>query len=114
MEKKITDLTFRVNEILNSQSKNESQITTLKKELLEFISSGNVYYASQKQNAENLLSKLENYANNNQPNSTTPTSSTPLKIIIPFLLSCLLIGLAILLIRKKSKKRGGKQSKKKV
>ncbi|CAG8734181.1 1162_t:CDS:2, partial [Ambispora leptoticha] len=46
-KKKITDFTSRVQQAL--KLKNKSHIATLKKELLAFLSSSNIYYASQKQ-----------------------------------------------------------------
>ncbi|CAI2167582.1 8021_t:CDS:2 [Funneliformis geosporum] len=63
-EKKIVDLTTRVNKIL--QAKDKSQLATLKKELLQFISSSNIYYTSHKKEVKSLLAKLENYSTNNQ------------------------------------------------
>ena len=75
-EKKITDLTKQVNKVLKSQEK--SQITALKKELLSFISSSNVYYSAQRKAAEKLLTQLENYSsvNNNQVNSLPKPNSS--------------------------------------
>jgi hypothetical protein len=60
-QKKITNFTSRVNQVLKSKLK--SQLATLKKELLSFISSSNIYYSAQKKAAENLLSKLESFEN---------------------------------------------------
>ena len=71
VEKKITNLTSQVNKLL--KSRNKSQLATLKKMLLEFISSSNIYYTtSQKKVAENLLTQLESCSttNNNQTNSS--------------------------------------------
>ncbi|CAG8758221.1 6872_t:CDS:2, partial [Ambispora leptoticha] len=76
-QKKITDLTSRVQQAL--KLKNKSHIATLKKELLAFLSSSNIYYASQKQVAENLLAQLENYSttNHDQNNSATKSNNFP-------------------------------------
>ena len=59
-EKKVIDLTSKVNEVLKSKSKPKSQIANLKKELLEFISSSNIYYSTHKKVIEGLLAQLEN------------------------------------------------------
>jgi hypothetical protein len=86
-EKKVVELTSQVNKVL--KSKDKSQIIALKKMLLEFISSGNIYYSSQKKTVENLLTQLENYLNNNnQSNSAAKPNNFPWKVVIP----CLLIG----------------------
>ncbi|MCE8158965.1 MAG: hypothetical protein I3270_00570 [Candidatus Moeniiplasma glomeromycotorum] len=104
VQKIITSLTSRVNQILKSKP-NQSQIAALKKELLAFISSSNIYYTSQKKAVENLLNQLENHSTNEQ-NPPQPQNS-PWKIIIPFLLIGLLITLTIPLVKKriKTKKR---------
>jgi len=89
--KKITDLTTRVQQVL--QSKSKSQITILKKELLEFISSGNIYYSAKKKEAENLLEKLECFESNpNQSSSTSNSSEVPWKAIV----SILVVGVIVL------------------
>ncbi|CAI2183304.1 1151_t:CDS:2, partial [Funneliformis geosporum] len=72
-EKKIVDLTTRVNKIL--QAKDKSQLATLKKELLQFISSSNIYYTSHKKEVKSLLAKLENYSTNNQQSNNSKKKS---------------------------------------
>ena len=105
VEKKITDLTSRVNQVLKSKSNQKSQITALKKELLEFISSSNVYYSKQKKTAEKLLIQLENHSalNNEQKNISLKPKTFPVKIVIPFLLVGLLIVVLIILTKKRKK-----------
>jgi hypothetical protein len=95
-EKKVVEFTSQINKVL--KSKDKSQIIALKKILLEFISSSNIYYSSQKKTAENLLTQLENYSdNNNQSNSAAKPNNFSWKIVIPCLLiGLLLIGLVIL------------------
>jgi len=109
-EKKVVDLTSRVNEVIKSKSIKKSQIVAIKKELLEFISSGNIYYSTQKKAVENLLARLENrlVTNNNQDNSSVkPGSFFGKKIIPSLLIGMLLIAVVILgkvIIRKKRQK----------
>src|SRR5271168_1950426 len=77
VQKKVVDLTSRVNQVLKSKSNPKSQIAALKKELLEFISSSNIYYSAQKKEVESLLAKLENHStiNNDQNTSKNPANS---------------------------------------
>jgi len=76
-EKRITNLTAQVNQVLTSLS-SPSQLTTLKKELLFFLSSNNTYYSPYQKKAEQLLSQLENYtSHNNQHSSFTKPDNFP-------------------------------------
>jgi hypothetical protein len=63
VSQKINKLTQRVSEILKLGKKD--QIATIKKELLEFISSRNIYYSPHKKVAQELIQQLENYSDNN-------------------------------------------------
>ncbi|CAI2184859.1 4237_t:CDS:1, partial [Funneliformis geosporum] len=94
---KVADLTSRVNQVLKSKSNQKSQIAALKKELLEFISSSNVYYSAHQKEIKSLLTKLESLesSENQQTNSPiTKPNNFPLKMLIPLLL----IGILLLMI----------------
>ena len=102
-------MTTRVQQVL--QSKSKSKIATLKKELLEFISSGNIYYAAKKKEVEQLLSKLENFESNpNQNNPTSNSSEVPWKVIVPLLLVGVLLVVGIVMLRIKRVARKKKES----
>jgi hypothetical protein len=100
-EKRITDLTTRANKVLKLPDK--SQIATVKKELLSFLSSNNIYYtSSQKKIAESLLTQLENYSDNNdQSSSVAQSKNFPWQGVISFLLIGSLLAVVVIL-----KKRG--------
>jgi len=72
-------LTAQVNQVLTANLSNlKSQIATLKKELLSFLSSNNTYYSPYQKKAEQLLSQLENYtSHNNHNNSLTKPNNFP-------------------------------------
>ncbi|CAH1756398.1 12201_t:CDS:2 [Entrophospora sp. SA101] len=73
-EVKVNKLTQQAEEAL--KSKNTAEIERLKKELLIFISSSNVYNQTQKSKAEELISKLEKASkSNNKNNSSNPNKS---------------------------------------
>ncbi|CAI2175651.1 14102_t:CDS:1, partial [Funneliformis geosporum] len=60
------------------KSDKNSQIDSLKKELLEFISSSNIYYSAHQKEVENLLAKLENHSNvNNEQNTSKNPENFP-------------------------------------
>jgi len=103
-EKKVVNLTWQVNEALKLNKKD--QIVAVKKLLLEFISSSNIYYSAHRKTVENLLIQLENYSvvNNNQNNSLVKPKNSPWKLIIPLLLIVLLV-VALLIAKRVIKKR---------
>jgi hypothetical protein len=94
VQKEIQTLTSEVNQVLQSSKVKKQDITKIKQKLIEFLAKSNVYYSTQHQKSQALLTKLENYQNANQQRSNNPASSPsalPWKIIIPLFLMVIIL-----------------------
>jgi len=105
-EKKIKSLTNQVQKVLKTGQ--AEQISQLKKELIEFITASNTYYAPKKTVAKNLLTQLENcsVSENQSSEKNLDKFSLPTKIFIGIgvsLVILVLVGIIAKTIKRRKK-----------